>query len=447
MENKPVLVYQAPVGTRSGYGERSRDLLRSLIALDKYDIKVVSTRWGNTPMNVLTEADQDILSRILTQPLNAQPEIFMQVTVPNEFQPIGKFNIGITAGIETDACDHSWIEGCNRMDLILTSSKHSKKVFESTTFEKRDQHTNQVIGQLRLEKPVEVLLEGVRLDIFNKTYSKSETVEELMSQVKETFAFLFVGHWLPGDMGEDRKNVGALVRTFFEAFKNKTTAPALILKTSGGSISVMDRAEIVKRINLIKQTVEAKSLPNVYLAYGDFSDAEMNDLYNHPKIKCHVSLTKGEGFGRPLIEAATTNKPIIASNWSGHLDFLNEDFSILIPGTLTNVHPSAAWPGVLNQEAKWFTVDYGKTMGWMREVFKDYKTYSERSRKMYHIIKSNFSMEKMTEKLNEILTRRIPEFPKQVQLQLPKLKKIDSSTSSAPMKIELPKLKKVDITK
>ena len=133
--NKPVLVFQAPVGTRSGYGERSRDLVRAIIALDKYDIKIVSTRWGSTPMNALTEEDQDIVSRILTQPLTQQPEIYMQVTVPNEFQRVGKFNIGVTAGIETNLCDVSWIEGCNRMDLILASSEHAKSVFEASTYQ------------------------------------------------------------------------------------------------------------------------------------------------------------------------------------------------------------------------------------------------------------------------------------------------------------------------
>jgi hypothetical protein len=127
--SKPILVFQAPVGTRSGYGERSRDLVRALIALDKYDIKIINTRWGNTPMNALTDADEDIYSRLLTQQLQSQPDIFMQVTVPNEFQALGKFNIGVTAGIETNMCDSSWIEGCNRMNLVLASSEHAKKVF------------------------------------------------------------------------------------------------------------------------------------------------------------------------------------------------------------------------------------------------------------------------------------------------------------------------------
>ena len=431
--SKPVLVFQAPVGTRSGYGERSRDLVRALIALDKFDIKIVSTRWGATPMNALTELDTDILDRILVGNLAQQPEIFMQVTVPNEFQKVGKYNIGVTAGIETNLCDHTWLEGCNRMDLVLASSEHAKAVFEGTSFDKKDSSTGQIVESLKLTTPVEVLFEGVRLNTFQKKYTGEANVAEIFDQIPEDFCFLFVGHWLPGDLGEDRKNVSGLIKTFYESFKNKAKAPALVLKTTGGTVSVTDKIALLEKINAIKTTIDSKNLPNVYIAYGDFTEAEINDLYNHPKVKAHVSFTKGEGFGRPLIEAALTGKPIITTNWSGHLDFLKPDSSVLLNGTMTKVHPSAAWKGVLNLEAEWFTIDYGQASAFMKDMHKDYKKYLEKSRKTYHHIKTNFSFEAMTEKIGTILDSRLPDFPKQVQLKLPQLKKI-----------ELPKLKKVE---
>ena len=432
-ETKPVLLFQAPVGTRSGYGERSRDLVRAIIALDKYDVKIVSTRWGSTPMNALTDNDMDIVSRILTQQLQTQPEIYMQVTVPNEFQRVGKFNIGVTAGIETNLCDVTWLEGCNRMDLNLVSSEHAKKVFEGTNYEKRDQRTQQVLGTVKLEKPVEVLFEGIRLDKFQKAYTASENVEQLFKGIKEDFCFLFVGHWLPGALGEDRKNVGGMIKTFYEAFKNKTNAPALVLKTTGGSLSEVDIEDLLNKIEYIKSTVDSKNLPNVYLAYGDFTDEELNDLYNHPKVKSHISFTRGEGFGRPLIEAAITGKPIITTNYSGHLDFLSSDSSVLVEGQMTKVHPSAVWQGVINADAEWFTIDYGKAGAYLKDIHKNYKLYLEKSRKTYHYIKTSFSFDAMKDKLDSILTNRLPDFPKQVQLKLPQLKKI-----------ELPKLKKVE---
>jgi glycosyltransferase involved in cell wall biosynthesis len=165
----------------------------------------------------------------------------------------------------------------------------------------------------------------------------------------------------------------------------------------------------------------------------------MSDLYNHNKVKAHVSFTKGEGFGRPLIEAAITGKPIIASNWSGHVDFLNTETSVLLPGTLTKVHKSAAWKGVLNEDSEWFSVDLNVAAGFLKDVFKNYKSYTEKSRKTYHHIKTNFSFDAMKDKLGVILDSRIPEFPKMLGLNLPKLKKVESMPQ-----ITLPKLKKVD---
>jgi glycosyltransferase involved in cell wall biosynthesis len=299
-----------------------------------------------------------------------------------------------------------------------------------------------MLGTLQIEKPIEVVFEGIRLDKFKKDYVAIPAVEEMFKGIKEDFAFLFVGHWLPGSFGEDRKNVGGLIRTFYESFKGKANAPALILKTSGGTISVMDREEILKKIGEIKASVDTKVLPNVYIAYGDFTEEEMNSLYTHPKVKAHVSFTRGEGYGRPLAEAALTGKPILASNWSGQLDFLSAETSILLPGKLTPIHASAQWKGVLNEGSEWFAVDYGAAIGYMKDVFKNYKTYLEKSRKTYHHMKTNFSFEKMKEKIDSILTSRIPEFPKQVGLVLPKLKKVGETTE--PMKITLPKLKKIE---
>ena len=52
---KPLMLITGPVATRSGYGSHSRDLVKSLIAMDKFDIKINSLRWGNCPMNALDE--------------------------------------------------------------------------------------------------------------------------------------------------------------------------------------------------------------------------------------------------------------------------------------------------------------------------------------------------------------------------------------------------------
>jgi hypothetical protein len=432
---KPLLFISCPIETMSGYGARSRDIVKALLKYDKYDIKVISQRWGNTAFNALdpnVAEDKQLLDLIWRQPqLPKQPDVWIQVTVPNEFQPVGKYNIGITAGIETTLCDASWIEGINRMNLTLVSSEHAKIIFEQSVFEQRDKNTNQLIKQIKLEKPVEVLFEGVDLNkyfyIADEDLDGTELVQSL-DEIKEDFCFLYVGHWLQGVIGEDRKNTGYTIKSFLETFKNKKNSPALILKTSQVTNSIMDRDEILKKIDAIKQTVKG-DLPNVYLLHGDLEDKDINDLYNHNKIKAMVSLTKGEGFGRPLLEFSLSKKPIIASKWSGHLDFLNEDYNVLVGGTLTNVHPSVVVQNMILPESQWFTPNDGEVANAYKSVYEYYNKHVENSKRQAHYAKTNFSFDKMAEVLNNILETKVP---KQVELKLPSLKKLD-----------LPKLKKI----
>jgi glycosyltransferase involved in cell wall biosynthesis len=252
--------------------------------------------------------------------------------------------------------------------------------------------------------------------------------------IKEKFAYLFVGHWMQGALGEDRKNVGLLVKAFYETFKNKSKKPALILKTSTVGSSYMDRDELIKRIKMIKESVNSTNLPNVYLLHGEFTDVEMNEIYNHSKVKAMINLTKGEGFGRPLLEFSLTNKPIITTNWSGHIDYLNPEFVTLLPGTMTKVHPSSA-NNMLLADAEWFSVDYGQAGYYLKDMFENYKGYAENAKRQGFQSRTKFSFDAMKEKLDKVFTEKIPEFPKQVQLQLPKLKKIELPTLR---KIELP---------
>jgi hypothetical protein len=425
--NKPLLLLMAPVGTVSGYGARSRDIATAIIESDKYEVKIWPLRWGSTPLNALKETNpkhKQILDRILNQPnLPVQPDVFVQITVPNEFQRLGKFNIGITAGIETTIAAAPWIEGCNRMDLVLTSSKHAKDVFESSIWQRVNDQTQQVEGTLKLEKPVEVLFEGVDLDKYKKLESGINLPE--LKDIKEDFCFLYVGHWLPGEFGEDRKNTGLLIRTFLEAFKNKAShnQPALILKTSSADFSPIDKEEILKKIRAIYKATPGKTLPNVYFLHGDLTDTEMNMLYNHPKVKAHISLTKGEGFGRPFAEASLSQKPMIVPNWSGHVDFMKH--AILLPGTLKNVHPSAAVPDMILEDSMWFNVDAGYAVSVMQHVYNNYKEHLINAKKQATLIRKEFSLEAMKEKLVSILDERVP---KQVPIKLPTLKKIELPT-------------------
>ena len=449
---KQYIVVQGPIATRSGYGDHTRDLVHSLIAMDKYEIDIISLPWGACPMDALNtenEKDKLIIDRIVRKNITKQPDIFIQVSVPNEFclspdgKPVkpGKFNIGVTAGIETTQVPSEFIEGCNRMDLIIATSEHSKAGLIGTTYNKLNNQTQQKIGELKCETPVEVLFEGLDLDVYFKTNELDKSIVDELSTIKEKFCYLFVGHWIKGNLGQDRKDVGMMIKTFCETFKNvnQRNRPGLILKTSGAGFSIIDRDEILKKIKSILQPYGNKA-PNIYLLHGDLSDAEMNSLYNHPKVKAMVSFTKGEGFGRPLMEFGITGKPIIASGWSGQLDFLKPEHCILLPGQLTKVDRSAADRFIL-QEAQWFTVNYQYASNVLKDLEKNYKKYLENSRKQPKYIKDNFSLDKMTEKFTEILSKNVTITEQVSSLKLPKLKKVGSQNGN---QIKLPKLKKVE---
>ena len=444
---KPLVLVTAPVGTRSGYGSHSRDICRSLIAMDRFDIKIWLVRWGGTPQNALDEKnpnDVPIIQRIIPQPnLDKQPDIHFHIVVPNEFQPIAKYNIGITAGLETTVCPHEWIDGLNRMNLNIVPANFIKESLLKTVFDKHNEETKEKIGELKCQSPVEVLFEGADTEIYKTTKEFSKELVDTLKEIKEDFCFLFVGHWLQGGLGHDRKDLGMLIKTFLETFKNKKKQPALLLKTSGASPSILDREDILKKISEIRSTV-AGNLPSIYVLHGDLDDEEMNGLYNHPKVKAHVSFTPGEGFGRPLLEASLSEKPVIASKWSGHIDFLDSSNAILLPGSINDVKPESLQKGMHVKGTQWFTVNYNYASKILKDVFDNYSKYIVKAKKLSIKNQTKFSLDSMTKKFEEILNKYLPNFedqPQQVQLNLPKLKKV--SKTEEPPKLELPKLKKV----
>lgn len=414
--SKPFILFRGPVKTRSGYGAHSRDLLEALYKMDIFNIKVDSCNWGSTPMTALDENNEFhkwIELNIVTE-LNQIPDIYIQVTVPNEFQRMGKINIGVTAGIETTVAPKSWIDGCNLMDHIITTSTFSRDVLLSTVYNETENNTGKLIKQYRIEKPISVLFEGVDPLIYNNEYTEFEL------EIKEEFAYLFVGHWLKGNLGQDRKDVGMTIKCFVEAFKNEEDKPALILKTSSATFSVNQREEMRKKIQEIVSDVE--NPPSIYLLFGELTDKEMNQLYNHPKIKSMVSITKGEGFGRPLLEFSMTGKPIIASNWSGHKDFLPMEKAVMVGGKLTEVDSSAQDDFIL-KGSKWFTANYNEFVEVMKIVKKDYEKFQKNSEELRLINSENFTIDKMKEKFQLILSPFLNQ-PKEHKPILPKLTKI-----------------------
>ena len=416
------VVIASPVATQSGYGHHAREIINQLIEQrgSEWDIKLVSLPWGHTPFTYPLSVD--LQQRVISLPLNELPDLWVQITVPNEFQAIGKVNIGVTAGTEGDICHPDWIDNLNSMQIVIVPSVFTKEVFENSA----KQH-NKVITT-----KIYVIPEYFDESIYN---NQVKTDLQVLNDIPESFAFLSVGHWLQGQLGEDRKNIGGVIHCFFQTFKNQKDQPALVLKTSGATYSILDRIEIETKINQVRNFFKSTDkLPNVYLLHGDLTDDEMNALYNHKKIKALVSFTKAEGFGRPLLEFSTTSKPIIAPHYSGQADFLKKDFICEVKGSLTEIHPSAQndW---LIAGAKWFTPDYGHASSMLKDVKANYKKWLELAKRQRYFVNTTFTKTAVASVYETMLTdvdTALNVIPKPVELKLPQLKKV-----------ELPKMQKI----
>lgn len=438
MTNKPVCVFQSPIWTRSGYGDWALAIGKSLLRYDKFDLQIIPTRWGNCAKKNLEEEVNDpigkaLLEKVMRGPLQAQPEVYIQCSIPNEFCltpqgyiKIGKFCIGMTASIETTVPRPEWIEGLNRMDLNIAMAKHGKDVLVSAKYTKKN--PNGVIEPLENKPPMEVLFWGADTKIYKKSEIALDSLEQALGKITEDFAFLFVGQWTGGSMNADRKAIGFLIKTFLETFRNRDPAPALIIKTSGATLSNMDRYECLQKINEVTEMTKLEhpgdKMPKIYLLHGELSDMEMNALYNHKKVKVHVSFAHGEGYGHPLLLATLSGKPLFAPNWSGHLDFLNPKYANLLEGRLEPI-PGDAVNDWFVKEAQWFTVDYGNAGERMRQAFVDYKSLLPNAEKLRLENMEKFSVEAMDREFHAMLDKYVPKFAMPAQIVLPKLKKLD----------------------
>jgi len=434
--NKPTLVFQGPIFTRSGYGDHCRDLMKSLRKMDKFDIKIIPLRWGNTPQNQVdgeSEFGRWMLERVIGE-ISEKPDVFVQVSVANEFTPKGNYNIGITAGVETTIAPKDFIDGSNKMDLIIVPSAFTKQNLAGTIYQHKEQATGQIVGETKLEKPIEVLFEGVDTEIFSKGFKRPGDKADMLENVKEDFCFLVVGHWLKGNLGQDRKDIGMAIKTFATVFQYlpKDKRPALLVKTSHAGFSVIDRETTRQKIDEVLKSFGDKC-PSIYLIHGDLEETDMSNLYYHPKVKAMLSFTKGEGYGRPMAEFTLTGKPIIASGWSGHMDFLPQAHTVFLEGQLTPIDESAADQFIL-KEAQWFTVNYSNAANKIYDVYKKYDKYLEQSNGLKENTLEYFTLEKMHDRFTQIIDTYIKSSPKVVPFNVPQLNK---------SKLQIPKLNKV----
>jgi glycosyltransferase involved in cell wall biosynthesis len=375
---KKILI-KGPALSSSGYGEQTRFAINSLRqSPEKYDIYLINTSWGNTSWIMFDHEERDYLDSLVTKTHlyvnnGGTFDASIQVTIPNEFENLTPINIGYTAGIETNAISDEWIVKSNAVNKLLVTSNHAKNGFVTTTAKNLPAHMPK-----RCETPVGVVHYGVE--------EQAYTPANLPIQLKSEFNFLTVAQAGP------RKNLTATIVNFVKEFHDEDVG--LLLKINVSKNTLSDRQKTVQYVNnLLSQFPDRQC--HVQILHGTLNKCEMYGLYSHPGIKAYVTTTHGEGFGLPIFEAAACGLPVIAPNWSGHVDFLYEGNKALftkIDYDLKTVQKTAVWPGVIEEGSYWCFVKDVATRSSMREVYKNYPRAYSKAKKLKEVVRRDFAL-------------------------------------------------------
>jgi glycosyltransferase involved in cell wall biosynthesis len=384
---KKKIFVRGPVLSQSGYGEQARFALRALRSReDLFDIYIQPINWGQTGW-IWDESefrdwmDARILeTQLLIQQKQLQPDMSLQITIPNEFQKICPINIGYTAGIETDRVAPAWLQKGNDMDKILVVSNHAKDTYVNTTANARNQQTGQEFPY-KLETPVEVVWENTPL---------AEEAEVIPGfDLKNDFNFLCISQMGP------RKNLENTIKWFVEEFVDQEVG--LVIKTNTRGNSRIDLEHTENALKAILAAYPDRKC-GVSLLHGDLSESQMRGLYEHDKIKAMVNISHGEGFGLPLFEAARLALPIISVGWSGQTDFLGDKF-LKVKHSLGAVQPQAVWEGVIQQDSQWAYAEQGSFKMALRQMYKKHDEFAEQAAHLQELISADFSDEVLFEVL------------------------------------------------
>jgi len=402
------ILLKGPLLTQSGYGHHARTVLRALRRReDLFDIYLQAITWGQTGWLWEDNEERRWIDETLQKSLSYVSEggefdMSLQVTIPNEWEQIAPINIGITAGIETTKVAPQWIEKSHLVDKIITISEHSKTSYERTAYKGTHPHSDEVL-EFECAAPVEVVSYPVR---------KFEP-KKLNLELTTDFNFLSVVQVSP------RKNLDQLLKCFVEKFKDNEEV-GLVLKVNLAKNSLIDRETTIRSIKQ-KLLEYSDRKCKIYVLHGYLTDNEMAGLYTHPKIKCIISTTHGEGFGLPLFEAAYYGLPIAATDWSGHLDFLyrttkqkngkekKKHMFSKISYTLGPVQQEAVWEGVLQSDSMWAYPEEGSIKMALEDLYKDHGRFKKRAKELQKWVCEEFEAEKQYKQYTDILEQCFPD--------------------------------------
>ncbi|MBT7912543.1 glycosyltransferase family 4 protein [Candidatus Bathyarchaeota archaeon] len=384
------VILRAPLLSLSGYGVHSRQVFRWLLEQDVALITQVVS-WGNTSWMVNPDMENGLIGKIMShsrspEEVNIQPDVSIQVQLPNEWDPaLAKVNIGFSAWVETDVCNPAWIQAANRMSAIVVPSEFTRSVIEKT-------------GKVTV--PLYVVPEAFISEVLEPE------LPELPIEVETDFNFLMVGQITGNSPDNDRKNTFFALKWMCEQFKDDPNV-GIVVKTNSARSTAIDKHTTRRSLSSAIQQVRKGPYPRIYMLHGEMKAEEMASLYRHPSIKALVTFTRGEGWGLPILEAAASDLPIIATNWSGHLDFLSKGRFIPIDYTLSEIPESRVDNTIFVKGAKWAQPNEADAKKKLQK-FRDKPAIPQKwATDTGPVIREAFSQEAINQHYNEALGRYV----------------------------------------
>lgn len=378
------VIIRAPLLSISGYGVHSRQIFTWLEKRKDINLSSQIVQWGNTSWLINGDYEDGLIGRIIQSSKDAGPnqDVSIQVQLPDEWDPtLANKNIGVSAFVETDFCNPEWLKAVDRMDAVVVPSTFIKDSILKT-------------GNVSTE--IFVIPEWYHVDIDKNNF------EDIDLNIDTKFNFLTIAQFTGNTPDNDRKNLYYTLKWFCDTFSNDKDV-GLILKTNHGKGTRIDRKLTHNKIRQVISEVRKGDYPKVHLVHGNLSVPELCGLYKKDTVKCFLSLTRGEGFGLPILEAAASGIPVMTTNWSAHLDFLKLGKFIPINYSLQTIPESRIDNRIFLQNMKWAMPseeDFKKKISKFRNKSEIPQKWAKELEKN---IKSNFSSESIMPMYDSLL--------------------------------------------
>jgi glycosyltransferase involved in cell wall biosynthesis len=387
---KKRVLLRAPLLTISGYGVHSRQIFEYLYNKDEFDITVELLNWGQTSWMINPNLEDGLIMKIMSKSKQVQGvyDLTIQVQLPDEWNPkLGHKNIGISAFVETNKINPEWIDKCNLMDEIIVPSTFIKDTIDKT---KKCSTTITVVPELYNQE----VLNNHRQLVANKLHFDT------------SFNFLLFGQLTGQDPWTDRKNIYFTIKWFCETFKDNKDV-GLVVKTNMGKSTIIDRKLTFNTLSTIIKEVRQGDYPRIHLVHGNMNSKEVAGIYQQESIKCLITATRGEGYGLPIIDAAASGMPVIATGWSGHLDFLDKKYSTLLHYELKAVANNKIDNRIFVKGSKWAEVDEDHFKLKLLECYEKIDSKKRNANKLKKKVINKFAPTRVYKQYDNVIKRAI----------------------------------------